>query len=902
MNPHVILINSHGRLDNEPIKIYPYRIYQQNLRNVHLSDGVAIAVRHDVPHKVTRDFTSEVMAVTLMTTQGEITIATCYFPPSRPYLPMRDLNRLSNIQHPVYLLGDMNARHVALGHSSENPIGRQLANRIHNDEWQYLGPDFRTFHAHSWTSKPDIVLCNRNAFFNYVISPGPPSTSDHIPVVLEISANPIAQPCTPRPHYKSANWDLYKTEIDSAMTTPNLDGKTVDEIEEELSRWYERVLAAKEKAIPKKNFKITPHANRSPLLNDIESDIRALLEEGRVQGWSREKYARLKTYQRRLLVEAKRLHVEKWDSLLKATADKVKEPWEFWSRLRRLKGTKTSSPVDYLVDEHGREVFEAEQREHVMRQAWQKVFRISDEENADFNEAFELRVQENLTRRANEISTHASADLSRLNEDDLYLCPITQEDVVRAIKRFKKRKAPGSSGIKQDDLKNLPMSAITALTNIFNASFSAGYFPQRFKAAQMVFIPKAGKNHHEPLGNRPISLLETPGKIYERVLADRLITYTETNNIMDPNQYGFRHRRGTTRAIALTYEQIAVTVSEKGTATLILRDLEKAFDKVWYPGLKDRLLEIRTPDLLLRTLCNFLDGRSASVRLGSYVGPPFALHAGVPQGSILSPTLFITYTSDSPPPTVSENHTAYADDHSQLVMSFCGNKNRHARLTVAALRRRKIYERDKKFSNNVDKMKIIVARRRFPVDVIVDGEEMTLNEPGKLLGCQFGIRGVRAQAADNVAKGKAQLAKLRRFRAMSSGIKRYLYITIVRPVLEYPPVPLHTLSRSALLEIQKVQNRALRWIHVPEPVDRRTTNQELHRMYRLQPMNIRLHYLAQRIWERVDEDDDVNLQRILQMEDHVREGAEHYWWPWSRRRAFGAPPRPIFTQLDVRLR
>ena len=159
IRPDIILLNSHGRKDDEAIKIYPYRFYQQN-RSGESSDGVALGVRHDLAHKLIHDFTSEMLAITIMTTHGEVTIATCYLPPARAYLPQRDFYRLSSMRHPVYLLGDVNAHHPLFGYGNTNTVGRQLNMIINRGEWVHMGPDFSTYHNYRNATRPDVVLSN----------------------------------------------------------------------------------------------------------------------------------------------------------------------------------------------------------------------------------------------------------------------------------------------------------------------------------------------------------------------------------------------------------------------------------------------------------------------------------------------------------------------------------------------------------------------------------------------------------------------------------------------------------------------------------------------------------------------------------------------------------------------
>ena len=229
-----------------------------------------------------------------------------------------------------------------------------------------------------------------------------------------------------------------------------------------------------------------------------------------------------------------------------------------------------------------------------------------------------------------------------------------------------KKSCPGSSGINKTILKHLPEAALSILQQIFNSALSAGYFPDTWKIATIRLITKAGKNSRRVENYRPISLLEVPGKIFERILNKRLRQHLEFNNLHNPHQHGFRQERGTTTALALITEQIAQYKADNGLCNIVLRDISKAFDKVWHQGLKYKLLHLRLPEILERLLCDFLDDRVARIKIGSILGDSFDLKCGVPQGSVLAPTLFTIYTRDTPTSLTGYN-ISYADDITQIV-------------------------------------------------------------------------------------------------------------------------------------------------------------------------------------------------------------------------------------------
>lgn len=241
------------------------------------------------------------------------------------------------------------------------------------------------------------------------------------------------------------------------------------------------------------------------------------------------------------------------------------------------------------------------------------------------------------------------SDLNRLNGENEIDHLISLSEIKNTIKNFK-NSTPGESNINKTILKNVPDNALKILQVIFNHSLSIGYFPDKFKTAIIKLIPKPNAAHNNPINCRPISLLEVTGKILEKIINHRLKLHLETHNYISDTQHGFRWKRGIDTALATIYETIAHHCARRDQCYIVLRDVAKAFDKVWHLGLQYKISEINLPLTFTKFLNNFIKNRSAKIKIGSYIGPTFPLEAGVPQGSSLSPTLFTIYTRDIPQP------------------------------------------------------------------------------------------------------------------------------------------------------------------------------------------------------------------------------------------------------------
>ena len=115
-NPKVILLNATSLIDGNKVKIFNYNIYEKNYQNERHA-GIAIAIRKDIDHQILDDFQDDIMAVKIEPTKGQLIIATYYSPPRRNYMPIGEIKRLLQKNVPVYLIGDLNTHHQALGHN-----------------------------------------------------------------------------------------------------------------------------------------------------------------------------------------------------------------------------------------------------------------------------------------------------------------------------------------------------------------------------------------------------------------------------------------------------------------------------------------------------------------------------------------------------------------------------------------------------------------------------------------------------------------------------------------------------------------------------------------------------------------------------------------------------------------
>ena len=271
INPDIILSNSVSVRDHKQVKIYNYNVYSKNHLN-EIQAGVAIAVRKKLQYKILDDFVDDILGIQVLTTRGPVEIYTLYSPPRRNYLPLGEIKRIFKKTIPTYFIGDLNAQHNLMGYlNSVNNKGRTIYNLVNNDGVKYLGSDFKTLVKRN--GKPDIVLANRWAFFNISIKQGKVTTSDHLPIHIEISTRPIIKETKSNFNYKKAKWDDFQSKIENKTVLSDMNNKTQREIDNEIQNWMNTILEVAEETIPKNKISYYIHPPNSDFISFWKTNI-----------------------------------------------------------------------------------------------------------------------------------------------------------------------------------------------------------------------------------------------------------------------------------------------------------------------------------------------------------------------------------------------------------------------------------------------------------------------------------------------------------------------------------------------------------------------------------------------------------------------------------------------------
>ena len=161
---------------------------------------------------------------------------------------------------------------------------------------------------------------------------------------------------------------------------------------------------------------------------------------------------------------------------------------------------------------------------------------------------------------------------------DFTLSPVS-EDELSCVMHGLKNTSAGIDGIRTSLIKLVVNDILASLCFLLNLSFSKGVFPSACKHAKVIPVFKNGDPNIRA-NYRPISILPTLSKIFEKIVANRMFNHLEIENIISPNQFGFRPNHSTQHAVYSLYEQLAIAKENKKFSVTVFLDLSKAFDTV----------------------------------------------------------------------------------------------------------------------------------------------------------------------------------------------------------------------------------------------------------------------------------------------------------------------------------
>ena len=342
---------------------------------------------------------------------------------------------------------------------------------------------------------------------------------------------------------------------------------------------------------------------------------------------------------RRLFNQKKRQSWAEYVSKLSAKTP-IKQVWD---RVRKISGKNICPPKQYLNGKNGTTITDTQD--------------IPNEHAAVFTD--------------NSSSAHYSATFSAIKEQEervkidftsdnteVYNKPFGLRDLRRSIMKVKPR-APGPDGIHNNLLRHLPEDTL----KILNKIWISADFPQQWRAATVIPIPKPNKDHTDPLSYRPIALTNCLCKVLERMINARLIWYLEKHRILDRSQCGFRKHCSTTDHMVSLERYLRDAFAQRQQAVGLFFDLEKAYETTWQYGIIRDLHRIGLRGRLPVFVSGYLRDRRIRVWIGTTLSDEFYPEEGVSTGGVLAVTCFGLKINELPSCIAKDNFKAlFVDD------------------------------------------------------------------------------------------------------------------------------------------------------------------------------------------------------------------------------------------------
>ena len=402
------------------------------------------------------------------------------------------------------------------------------------------------------------------------------------------------------------------------------------------------------------------------------------------------------------------------------------------------------------------------------------------------------------------------APIQFLTESRIESIQTTKEEVLKILKGLDIGKATGPDGVSNRLLKETSLAISEPLSILFNKSFELGKVPKIWKEANLSPIFK--KDDKTLVNNyRPISLLSCIGKVQERVVYMHLYKYLKENRLLTWKNSGFKELDSAINQLLFIVDKIHKALEAGKEICLVFLDVSKAFDRVWHSGLLHKARCMGIEGRLFDWLCNYLSDRKIRVVLNGQKSEWKNTTAGVPQGSILGPLLFLIFVNDITDGIETDIHL-FADDTS--LMEIIENYNDSYAKMNRDLQRLNTWADKWLVTFNAAKTVYLKISRKVnaaPNPILqLNGENIKEVNSHKHLGLIFNDSLTWSNHIDSlVTKASKCVGLLRRIcYEVPRDCLETLYKSMILPILEYGDIIYDGSSDLLMDRLEKVQRHA----------------------------------------------------------------------------------------------
>jgi len=734
-----------------------------------------------------------------ITLHKAVTLCSIYIPP-RSEICDRELDDLLNqLPSPVLLLGDFNAHSVVWGGQGTDDRGQKLEDFVARQDLCILNDrSFTYLHpaTGSFTSI-DLSICSPSLFMDLNWEVGKDQCgSDHFPIFIH--TNPPAEPERP-PKWllHKADWSAFQT-----LCAQEINRETFKELNNPLDLFSACLIDIASETVPKSST-TSKHIHKPWFTNDCKKAVKerknALLKFTTEPTQANlAKYRLARAQARRIIKESKRKSWKEYVSKLNMRSS-VKKTWDM---VRKISGKQQTNTTVYVNKTDGNKATDKVDIANTLADEFEK-----NSSSEHYSEQFQ-RFKRSQERKRLKFES---------NNTESYNAPFNIKELKESINKAHDT-AVGPDDVHYQFLKHLPEESLIVLLDAFNNVWETGVLPDAWREATVIPIPKPGKEPSNPTNYRPIALTSCLCKTMERMINARLVWYLEKNHLITKAQSGFRHFRSTTDHLITLESNIRDAFVRGEHVVSVFFDLEKAYDTTWKYGILKDLHEMGLRGRMPLFIKDFLTDRRFKVRIGATLSELHRQEMGVPQGSILSVTLFSVKINN----IVKTVKTGI--DNSLFVDDFaisCKSKNMATIERQLQLCLNKIQtwadQNGFKFSQSKTVCVHFCNKRKLHLDPVLKiyGHEIPVVEQVKFLGLIFDQK-LNFKAHIDYLRVKCQksLNLLRVVSKMDWGADRKvllrLYRSLIRSKLDYGCIVYGSARKSYLKKLETIQNQALR--------------------------------------------------------------------------------------------
>ena len=389
----------------------------------------------------------------------------------------------------------------------------------------------------------------------------------------------------------------------------------------------------------------------------------------------------------------------------------------------------------------------------------------------------------------------------------MFLAPTTDQEIVDTIGNLKNTTSVGCDNIPLHLIKFCKTEFAVILSQLINNSMTEGIFPDGLKVAKIIPVfkstdPKSLTNY------RPISILTTFSKIFEKIVAVRLNGFITKNIILHENQFGFRSGLSTSMALLQLVNELTKSIDDKKITAGVFIDLAKAFDTIDHNILLKKLSHYGIRGVVLDYFSTYLRNRKQYVSLNGNNSKLLNVRCGVPQGSILGPVLFLLYINDLNSVSAKLKTIMFADDTNLFTtgntideVEDCLNNE----LSLVNL-----WFQANLLSLNVSKTTFMIfGRKNLSANIMIDNVSLQKQNESKFLGVILSAD-LKWHKHTEIIINKASknigiISKIRHL--LPENLTRTLYLTLVDPYISYCNIvwsaPNTTGQLDKILKLQK---------------------------------------------------------------------------------------------------